>query len=168
MTVLLKEASQEPSIDKMAKKKQKKKKFKIPRIPSVYDIRGIDADAMDATIKDIPKYTKEALKEQAKPENMAILAAETFFPYAKVGRGVKSMYKSLKNRKRVPAMKEGGKVEKYKDTFDKRMRSAEAGGGLKGKSKAKKYKKGGMVKKCKVDGIAKRGFTKAYSTKKGK
>ena len=133
----------------MAKKKQKKKKF---RLPSVYDIRGIDADAMDATIKDIPKYTKEALKEQAKPENMAILAAETFFPYAKAGRGIKSAYKALKNRKRAPAMKEGGKV----------------GGGLKGKAKAKKYKKGGMVKKCKVDGIAKRGFTKAYSTKKGK
>ena len=136
----------------MAKKKQKKKKF---RLPSVYDIRGIDA--VDATIKDIPKYTKEALKEQAKPENMAILAAETFFPYAKAGRGIKSAYKALKNRKRVPAMKKGGKVEKYKDTFDKRMNAAEKG-----------YKKGGKVKKCKVDGIAKRGFTKAYSMKKGK
>tara|TARA_R110000737_G_scaffold297164_1_gene303821 strand:- start:174 stop:722 length:549 start_codon:yes stop_codon:yes gene_type:complete len=30
------------------------------------------------------------------------------------------------------------------------------------------YKKGGKVKKCRVDGIAKRGFTKAYSMKKGK
>ena len=115
----------------MAKKKQKKKKF---RLPSVYDIRGIDADAMDATIKDIPKYTKEALKEQAKPENRAILAAETFFPYAKAGRGIKSAYKALKNRKRAPA----------------------------------KMKKGGPVKKCRIDGIAKRGFTKAYSMKKGK
>ena len=148
----------------MAKKKKKKKL----RIPSVYDIRGIDADAMDATIKDIPKYTKEALKEEVKPENLALTTAEIFFPYAKVGRGIKSAYKALKNRKRVPAMKEGGKVEKYKDTFDKRMKSAEAGGGLKGKAKAKKYKKGDMVKKCKVDGIAKRGFTKAYSMKKGK
>jgi len=99
----------------MAKKKQKKKKFRIPRIPSVYDIRGIDADAMDATIKDIPKYTKEALKEQAKPENMAMLAAETFFPYAKAGRGIKTAYKALKNRKRVPAMKKGGPVKKSID-----------------------------------------------------
>ena len=30
------------------------------------------------------------------------------------------------------------------------------------------FKKGGPVKKCKIDGIAKRGFTKAYSMKKGK
>ena len=104
----------------MAKKKQKKKKF---RLPSVYDIRGIDADAMDATIKNIPKYTKEALEEQAKPENMAMLAAETFFPYAKAGRGIKTAYKALKNRKRAPA----------------------------------KMKKGGPVKKCKVDGIATKG-----------
>ena len=85
----------------MAKKKQKKKKFRIPRIPSVYDIRGIDADAMDATIKDIPKYTKEAIKEQAKPENMAMLAAETFFPYAKAGRGIKTAYKALKKLKQT-------------------------------------------------------------------
>jgi len=111
----------------MAKKKQKKKKFRIPRIPSVYDIRGIDADAMDATIKDIPKYTKEAIKEQAKPENMAMLAAETFFPYAKVWKGLKSGAKSLRGRKRAPA----------------------------------KMKKGGPVKKCKVDGIATKGFTRA-------
>tara|TARA_R110000824_G_scaffold97265_2_gene232297 strand:+ start:706 stop:1296 length:591 start_codon:yes stop_codon:yes gene_type:complete len=33
--------------------------------------------------------------------------------------------------------------------------------------RAKGMKKGGPVKKCKVDGIAKRGFTKAYSMKKG-
>ena len=114
----------------MAKKKKKRK----IRIPSVYDFPGIDADAMDATIKDMPKYLKEELKEQSKPENMAMLAAETFFPYAKAGRGIKSAYKALRNRKRAPA----------------------------------KMKKGGPVKKCRVDGIAKRGFTKAYSMKKGK
>ena len=114
----------------MAKKKKKRK----IRIPSVYDFPGIDADAMDATIKDIPKYTKEALKEEVKPENLALTTAEIFFPYAKAGRGIKSAYKALRNRKRAPA----------------------------------KMKKGGPVKKCRVDGIAKRGFTKAYSMKKGK
>ena len=49
------------------------------------------------------------------------------------------------------------KVEKYKDVFDKRMRSAEKG-----------YNEGGPVNKCKIDGIATQGFTKAFSLKKGK
>ena len=29
-------------------------------------------------------------------------------------------------------------------------------------------KEGGMIKKCKIDGIAKKGFTRAHSPKKGK
>ena len=34
--------------------------------------------------------------------------------------------------------------------------------------KTKQYKEGGMIKKCKIDGIAKKGFTRAHSPKKGK
>jgi len=81
-----------------------------------------------AKAKKIAKYVKE------NPKDVAILAAETFFPYGKVWKGLKSGAKSLRGRKRAPA----------------------------------KMKKGGPVKKCKVDGVAKRGFTKAYSMKKGK
>jgi hypothetical protein len=81
--------------------------------------------------------------------------------------------KKQQNQKREKMQKLGedveaafsGGVKKYKDEFDKILEAAEKGAATGG---TKRYNDGGPVKKCKVDGIATQGFTKAYSLKKGK
>ena len=139
------------------------KKF---RSQSLYD-HVKDRDALDATIKDLPRNSKRfpiALDTEVAPragravkrfpkwvyENPGEAALEAAFltPWGKVGKGVKKV------------------SEKAMDAVIKIPKKLSEAAAV--PLRAKGMKKGGKVKKCKVDGIAKRGFTKAYSMKKGK
>ena len=124
------------------------KKFKSQ---SMYD-HVKDRDALDATIKDLPKHIKRS------PIVAATQIAPGALKYAKNNPGTVATEAAWV----TPWGRAFKKGKQLTATAKKKLAARKA------RKPVVAMKKGGKVKKCKVDGIAKRGFTKAYSMKKGK
>ena len=143
---------------------------------TVKDMRRVAADQWD-TAKLIALVTKEEGVAAAKKLKKALSSQAAKDTYKDLPKHIKNVPKTLyrdiipktvdyavKNPKGVaieaamftPPGKVARGVKKIYNTAKNIQRPVPA------------MKKGGPVKKCRVDGIAKRGFTKAYSMKKGK
>ena len=143
----------------------------------------VKSEAFKDTVKDIPRVAKEQAEKVKK----------VFSKKDKPSTADKKSKARKYNPNKVIMAKEGGEIDKtkgrHRNYIIERRRLLKAEEDKKRDTKAEKhkpvatdpdaykkktrlktkqYKEGGMIKKCKIDGIAKKGFTRAHSPKKGK
>ena len=110
----------------------------------------VKSEAFKDTVKDIPRVADEV--EAKMIDNLK--RSEKYIKNKITGGKKKTVDASKKDKKDKKSKRQTNK--EYRDAWEKEH------------PKYKLMKTGGPVKKCRVDGIAAKGFTKAYSLKKGK
>tara|TARA_R110000824_G_scaffold223487_1_gene411244 strand:+ start:732 stop:1136 length:405 start_codon:yes stop_codon:yes gene_type:complete len=133
----------------------------------------VDTRALKETLQQIPKDVKRVWKKDI-DKVKKVVKSEAFKDTVKdLPRVVKEQAKKGKDiAKKVgkAALIGGvsGVVATKVDASKKDKKDKKDKGRKYNPNKVIEAKTGGLLEKCKIDGIAKKGFTKAYSLKKGK
>ena len=119
----------------------------------------VKSDAFKDTVKDVPRVAKEQagkVKDKVKKVAKSDAFKDTVKDIPRVAKEQAEKVKKVFSKKDKPS------------TADRKHRRSINKGRKYNPNKVIMAKEGGMIKKCKIDGITKKVFTRANSPKKGK